>query len=49
MTVVRAPMQDDYLGTAIDFAAPLGEPALLAPDSSAGSPSGAEKSIAVPR
>ena len=33
MTVARAPMQDDYLGTAIDFAAPLGEPALLAPDS----------------
>lgn len=31
--MVRAPMQDDYLGTAIDFAAPLGEPALLAPDS----------------
>lgn len=27
------PMQDDYLGTAIDFAAPHGEPALLAPDS----------------
>src|SRR3546814_19086985 len=26
-------MQDDYLGTAIDFAAPVGEPALLAPDS----------------
>lgn len=26
-------MQDDYLGTAIDFAAPHGEPALLAPDS----------------
>ncbi len=31
--MVRAPMQDDYLGTAIDFAAPVGEPALLAPDS----------------
>ncbi|HKX89712.1 MAG TPA: oxygenase MpaB family protein, partial [Sphingopyxis sp.] len=31
--MVRAPMQEDYLGTAIDFAAPLGEPALLAPDS----------------
>jgi uncharacterized protein (DUF2236 family) len=31
--VVRAPMQDEYLGTAIDFAAPRGEPALLAPDS----------------
>ncbi len=31
--MVRAPMQDEYLGTAIDFAAPLGEPALLAPDS----------------
>jgi len=31
--VVRPPMQDDYLGTAIDFAAPVGEPALLAPDS----------------
>lgn len=26
-------MQDSYLGTAIDFAAPPGEPALLAPDS----------------
>jgi uncharacterized protein (DUF2236 family) len=26
-------MQDEYLGTAIDFAAPLGETALLAPDS----------------
>ncbi|KTE13772.1 histidine kinase [Sphingopyxis sp. H115] len=26
-------MQDEYLGTAIDFAAPIGEPALLAPDS----------------
>src|SRR3546814_3783070 len=26
-------MQDDYLGTAIDFSAPLGEPALLSPDS----------------
>jgi len=26
-------MQSEYLGTAIDFAAPLGEPALLAPDS----------------
>ena len=31
--MARLPMQDDYLGTAIDFAAPLGEPALLAPDS----------------
>lgn len=31
--MVRPPMQDDYLGTAIDFAAPVGEPALLAPDS----------------
>lgn len=31
--MVRAPMQGDYLGTAIDFAAPVGEPALLAPDS----------------
>ena len=31
--MVRPPMQDDYLGTAIDFAAPIGEPALLAPDS----------------
>ncbi len=31
--MVRAPMQSEYLGTAIDFAAPLGEPALLAPDS----------------
>ena len=31
--MVRAPMQSDYLGTAIDFAAPAGEPALLAPDS----------------
>ncbi|MGH6695909.1 oxygenase MpaB family protein [Sphingopyxis sp.] len=31
--MVRPPMQDEYLGTAIDFAAPLGEPALLAPDS----------------
>jgi len=31
--MVRAPMQSDYLGTAIDFAAPVGEPALLAPDS----------------
>lgn len=30
---MRPPMQDDYLGTAIDFAAPVGEPALLAPDS----------------
>lgn len=26
-------MQDNYLGTIIDFAAPVGEPALLAPDS----------------
>lgn len=31
--MVRPPMQDDYLGTAIDFAAPVGEPALLTPDS----------------
>lgn len=31
--MVQLPMQDDYLGTAIDFAAPVGEPALLAPDS----------------
>ena len=31
--MARLPMQDDYLGTAIDFTAPLGEPALLAPDS----------------
>ena len=31
--MVSPPVQDDYLGTAIDFAAPLGEPALLAPDS----------------
>ncbi|SBV33525.1 conserved protein of unknown function [uncultured Sphingopyxis sp.] len=31
--MVRAPMQTDYLGTAIDFAAPPGEPALLPPDS----------------
>ncbi|WP_447751311.1 oxygenase MpaB family protein [Sphingopyxis fribergensis] len=31
--MVRPPMQDEYLGTAIDFAAPAGEPALLAPDS----------------
>jgi uncharacterized protein (DUF2236 family) len=31
--VARLPMQSEYLGTAIDFAAPLGEPALLAPDS----------------
>jgi len=31
--VARLPMQNEYLGTAIDFAAPLGEPALLAPDS----------------
>ena len=31
--MVRPPMQSEYLGTAIDFAAPLGEPALLAPDS----------------
>ena len=31
--MVRPPMQDDYLGTAIDSAAPVGEPALLAPDS----------------
>jgi len=31
--VARLPMQREYLGTAIDFAAPVGEPALLAPDS----------------
>jgi uncharacterized protein (DUF2236 family) len=31
--VARLPMQNEYLGTAIDFAEPLGEPALLAPDS----------------
>ena len=31
--MARLPMQSEYLGTAIDFAAPLGEPALLAPDS----------------
>lgn len=31
--MARLPMQDEYLGTAIDFAAPVGEPALLAPDS----------------
>lgn len=31
--MARLPMQNEYLGTAIDFAAPLGEPALLAPDS----------------
>ncbi len=31
--MARLPMQSDYLGTAIDFAAPVGEPALLAPDS----------------
>lgn len=31
--MARLPMQDEYLGTAIDFAAPFGEPALLAPDS----------------
>ena len=31
--MVRPPIQDEYLGTAIDFAAPIGEPALLAPDS----------------
>jgi len=31
--VARLPMQSEYLGTAIDFAAPVGEPALLAPDS----------------
>ncbi len=31
--MARLPMQTDYLGTAIDFAAPTGEPALLAPDS----------------
>lgn len=29
----QAGMKDNYLGTAIDFASPLGEPALLAPDS----------------
>lgn len=31
--MARLPMQDEYWGTAIDFAAPVGEPALLAPDS----------------
>ncbi|MHA4837440.1 oxygenase MpaB family protein [Sphingopyxis sp. MSC1_008] len=31
--MARLPMQNEYLGTAIDFAEPLGEPALLAPDS----------------
>lgn len=31
--MARLPMQSEYLGTAIDFAAPAGEPALLAPDS----------------
>lgn len=31
--MARLPMQSEYLGTAIDFAAPVGEPALLAPDS----------------
>lgn len=31
--MARLAMQSEYLGTAIDFAAPLGEPALLAPDS----------------
>ncbi len=31
--MARLPMPTDYLGTAIDFAAPTGEPALLAPDS----------------
>lgn len=31
--MVRPPMENEYLGTAIDFAAPVGEPALLAPDS----------------
>lgn len=31
--MVRAPMQDSYMGTAVDFTAPIGEPALLAPDS----------------
>ncbi len=31
--MARLPMQSEYLGTAIDFAAPTGEPALLAPDS----------------
>ncbi len=31
--MARLPMQDEYLGTAIDFAGPVGEPALLAPDS----------------
>ena len=31
--MARLPMQNEYLGTAIDFAAPPGEPALLAPDS----------------
>ncbi|MDO9368267.1 MAG: oxygenase MpaB family protein [Sphingopyxis sp.] len=31
--MARLAMQDNYLGTAIDFSAPAGEPALLAPDS----------------
>lgn len=31
--MVRAPMQDNYMGTVVDFTAPIGEPALLAPDS----------------
>lgn len=31
--MARLAMQDNYLGMAIDFAAPVGEPALLAPDS----------------
>lgn len=31
--MVRPPMPDSYMGTAIDFAAPRSEPALLAPDS----------------
>ena len=31
--MARLPMQSEYLGTAIEFAAPVGEPALLAPDS----------------
>lgn len=31
--MARLPIQDEYLGTAIDFSAPRGEPALLPPDS----------------
>lgn len=31
--MARLPMPDSYMGTAIDFAAPRSEPALLAPDS----------------